>query len=122
MYMNTMTGKMMMNMMNQGMTGNLQGTAMLGNPALANMQMSGLGASPKAGMGGMRMGIDPTAGAASCLAQQAMASQSPIGAISGAAGAAGQSGPSFDASIGDALQQAAKAVADEFKKAETKKK
>jgi hypothetical protein len=123
MYMNMMTGKMMMNMMNQGMTGNLQGMGMLGNTSLATIQSRGLGESPLSGMGVMRMGIDPTAGSASFLFQQAMASQSPISAIGGVAGAAaGQSAPSFDASIGDALQQAAKAVADEFKKAETKKK
>jgi len=45
-----------------------------------------------------------------------------MSALGGGAGAAGQSGQSFDASIGEALQQAAKAVADEFKKADAKKK
>jgi hypothetical protein len=48
--------------------------------------------------------------------QQAMASEVSAGAPSG------QSGPSFDAAIGDALQQAAKAVADDLKKPEAKKK
>jgi hypothetical protein len=48
MYMNMMTGKMMMNALNQSMTGNLGGMGMLGNPAMMNMQTQGLGM--KAGM------------------------------------------------------------------------
>jgi len=114
MYMNMMTGKMMMNALNGGMTGNLGGIGMLGNPALANMQMRGLGVGGP--MPAMRMGFDPTAGAASFLMQQAMASAVSVG------GAAGQSGPSFDAAIGEAVQQTAKAVADELRKPEGKKK
>ena len=121
MYMNMMTGKMMMNMMNKSMAGNMGGMGMLGNPALANMQMSGLGLGGGAGLGAapmsaMRTGFDPTAGAASFLMQQAMASAIPTG------GVAGQGGPSFDAAIGDALQQAAKTVADDLKRPEGKKK
>jgi hypothetical protein len=74
----------MMNALNQSMAGNIGGMGMLGNPALANMQMSGLGAGPMAGMSGMRMGVDPTAGAASFLVQQAMASQVPMSAVGAA--------------------------------------
>ena len=115
MYMNMMTGKMMMNALNQSMTGNLGGMGMLGNPAMMNMQTQGLGM--KAGMQmGMGMGIDPTAGAASFLMQQSMASTTAL------SGAAGQGGPSFDAALGEALQNAAKTVAENLKKAEPKKK
>jgi hypothetical protein len=113
MYMNMMTGKMMMSMMNPSMAGNLSGLGMLGNPALANMQARGLGAGP---MPAMRMGLDPTAGAASFLMQQAMASQVSLGS------APGQGGASFDASISEALEQAAKAVVDDFRKPDGKKK
>ncbi|MGH8429365.1 MAG: hypothetical protein ACREUF_03080, partial [Solimonas sp.] len=70
MYMNMMTGRMMMNALNAQMAGNLQGMGMLGNPSLINMQAQGLGM----GSGrGMMMGMDPTAGAASFLMQQALA-------------------------------------------------
>lgn len=115
MYMNMMTGKMMMNALNQSMAGNLGGMGMLGNPAMMNMQAQGLGM--KGGMQmGMGMGIDPTAGAASFLMQQSMASNPAL------TGAAGQGGPSFDAALGDALQNAAKAVVDNLKKAQPQKK
>jgi hypothetical protein len=113
MYMNMMTGKMMMNALNQSMTGNLGGMGMLGNPAMMHMQTQGLGM--KAGMQ-MGMGIDPTAGAASFLMQQSMASTTAL------SGVPGQGGPSFDAALGEALQNAAKAVAENLKKAEPKKK
>jgi hypothetical protein len=113
MYMNMMTGKMMMNALNQSMTGNLGGMGMLGNPAMMHMQTQGLGM--KAGMQ-MGMGIDPTAGAASFLMQQSMASTTAL------SGVPGQGGPSFDAALGEALQNAAKTVADSLKKAEPKKK
>jgi len=113
MYMNMMTGKMMMNALNQSMTGNLGGMGMLGNPAMMHMQTQGLGM--KAGMQ-MGMGIDPTAGAASFLMQQSMASTTAL------SGVPGQGGPSFDAALGEALQNAAKTVAENLKKAEPKKK
>jgi len=112
MYMNVMTGKMMMNALNQSMTGSLGGLGVLGNPALMNMQAQGLGM--RAGMQ-MGMGMDPTAGAASFLMQQSLASNAALG------GAPGQ-GPSFDAALGEALQDAAKAVAENLKKADPKKK
>ena len=115
MYMNMMTGKMMMNALNQSMTGNLGGMGMLGNPAMMSMQTQGLGM--KAGMQmGMGMGIDPTAGAASFLMQQSIASNAAL------SGVPGQGGSSFDAALGEALQNAAKAVADNLKKADAKKK
>jgi hypothetical protein len=115
MYMNMMTGKMMMNALNQSMTGNLGGMGMLGNPAMMNMQTQGLGM--KAGMQmGMGMGIDPTAGAASFLMQQSMASNTAL------SGVPGQGGASFDAALGEALQNAAKSVAENLKKADPKKK
>jgi hypothetical protein len=114
MYMNMMTGRMMMSALNQSMAGNLGGMGMLGNPAMMNMQAQGLGM--KAGMQmGMGMGIDPTAGAASFLMKQSIASTA---ALSGGAG----QGPSFDAALGEALENAAKAVTENLKKAEPKKK
>lgn len=113
-YMNMMTGRLMMNALNQSMAGNLSGMGMLGNPATMSMQTQGLGM--KAGMGmQMGMGIDPTAGAASFLMQQSMASTALT------SGAAGQ-GPSFDAAIGEALENAAKAVSENLKKGDSKKK
>ena len=115
MYMNMMTGKMMMNALNQSMTGNLGGMGMLGNPAMMNVQAQGLGM--KGGMQmGMGMGIDPTAGAASFLMQQSLASNAAVSAITG------QGGPSFDAALGEALQNAAKAVAENLKKTDSKRK
>jgi hypothetical protein len=114
MYMNMMTGKMMMNALNGSMANNLGGMGMLGNPAMMNMQAQGLGM--KAGMQmGMGMGIDPTAGAASFLMQQSMASSAALSGVPG-------QGPSFDAALSEALQNAAKAVAENLKKADPKKK
>ena len=114
MYMNMMTGKLMMNALNQSMAGNLGGMGMLGNPALAEMQArslgAGIGAAPR------MPGLDPTAGAASFLMKQAMASNT------GLTGAPGQGGPSFDDSLGDALENAAKSIADNLKKAAPQKK
>jgi len=113
MYMNMMTGKMMMNALNGSMANNLSGMGMLGNPAMMNMQTQGLGM--KAGMQmGMGMGIDPTAGAASFLIQQSMASNTVL------SGGPGQS-PSFDVALGEALQNAAKAVAENLRKDPKKK-
>ncbi|HZI27151.1 MAG TPA: hypothetical protein VFD64_03285 [Gemmatimonadaceae bacterium] len=107
MYMNMMTGRMMMNALNQSMTGNLGGVGMLGNPSLMNMQMQGLGM--RAGMQG-GLGIDSTAGAASFLLQQSLASNAVTSGLA-------SQGPSFDAALGDALKSAAKAVSDNLKRA-----
>jgi hypothetical protein len=112
MYMNMMTGKMLMNAFNQSMAGNLGGMGMLGNPELVAMQTRGLGMS-----GGMRMGIDPTAGAASFLMQQAMLSSAPL-----SGGLPGQGGPSFDAALSEAIEQAARSVSENLRKADPKKK
>jgi hypothetical protein len=110
MYMNMMTGRLMMSALSASMAGNMQGMGMLGNPALFNMQAQGLGL----GMGnmgpgmGMRMGgLDPTAGAASFLMQQAILVDSPADA---------SGGPSFDAALEEALKNAGKAVSDSVKK------
>ena len=105
MYMNMMTGKMMMNALNASMAGNLGGMGMLGNPSLMHMQTRSLG-----------IGLDPTAGAASFLTQQAMSLESSM------SGASGQQGPSFDAALRDALADAAKAVSENLKKADASKK
>ena len=116
MYFNMMGGKMMMNALNMSTTGNLGGMGLLGNPAMMSMQARGLGGGVGGGLGGggigKMMGLDPTAGAASFLMQQAMSSTNIPGV--------GQQGPSFDAALGDALEHAAKGVADTLKKAEKK--
>ncbi|HUK33686.1 MAG TPA: hypothetical protein VLV86_07240 [Vicinamibacterales bacterium] len=112
MYMNMMTGRLMMNALSQSMTGNLGGMGLLGNPAMANAQAQGLGA--RAGMT-MGLGVDPTARAASFLMQQSLASHTAAG--NGGA----QGGPSVDAALGDALQNAAKSVAENLKKGQPKK-
>jgi hypothetical protein len=108
MYIGMMTGRTMFSALNSMTSGNLSGMGMLGNPALMNMQSQGLGIG--GGFGGIGKGLDPTAGAASFLMQQAMASDMP------AVGAAGQIAPSFDAALGEALGDAAKAVAESLKK------
>jgi hypothetical protein len=130
MYMNMMTGRMMMNALSASMAGNLQGMGMLGNPGMFGMQaqafsfgtgamapgMSGLvpgidtGSGPGSGGMAMRMGgLDPTAGAASFLMQQAMAAES-----LGSTGLPGQ--PSFDAALDEAVKNAAKSVGDNLKR------
>ena len=106
MYLNLMTGGMMMNALNQSMAGNLGGVGMLGNPSLMNMQTQGLGM--RAGMSA-GLGVDPTANAASFLIQQSLASTALTSGVPG-------QGPSFDAALGEALKNAAKAVSDNLKK------
>jgi hypothetical protein len=64
----------------------------------------------------MGLGIDPTAGAARFLMQQSMASNAST-SLSGTPG-----GPSFDAALGDAFQNAPKTVAENLKKAPPAKK
>jgi hypothetical protein len=67
---------------------------------------------------GMGMGIDPTAGAASFLMQQSIASNAALSGV-----VPGQpAGPSFDAALSEAFQNAAKSVAENLKKADAKKK
>jgi hypothetical protein len=77
---------------------NLGGMGILGSPLLYQLQASGLGVG-KAG------GIDATAGAASYLMQQAVTMNS----LNGLVGLPGQ-GPSYDESLGEAVENAAKAV------------
>jgi hypothetical protein len=118
MYMNMMTGRLMMNALSASMAGNMQGMGMLGNPSMFNMQAQGLGFPtgglvPGIGSGGaegMTMrGLDPTAGAASFLMQQAISIEGPT--MPGE-----PSGPSFDAALDEALKNAAKAVSESVKK------
>jgi len=86
-----------MSMMNMGGMGGF-----LNNPMMAQMQGgSGLGLA----MGGR--GIDRTAGAAMFMMEQAMA---------GASGGGTQEGPSFDASLAEALQDGAKKVGENLKR------
>jgi hypothetical protein len=85
-----------MQMMNMGGMGGF-----LNNPMLMQMQGAGTGI----GVGGG--GIDRTAGAAMFLMDQAMAAASNDGS---------QDGPSFDASLAEALQDGAKKVAENVKR------
>jgi hypothetical protein len=86
-----------MSMMNMGGMGGF-----LNNPMLAQLQ-GGSGAG--LAIGGR--GIDRTAGAAMFMMEQAMA---------GAAGDGTQEGPSFDASLAEALQDGAKKVGENLKR------
>jgi len=80
----------------------------MGNPALMQLQ-SGLGTAGMGGMGGSS--VDRTAGAAMYVMQQAMSG----------AGAGSSDGPSFDAALNEAIQDAGKEVVDAMKKAPAKK-
>jgi hypothetical protein len=111
MYVGMLTGRTMFSALNSMTSGNLSGMGMLGNPALMNVQTRGLGIG---GIGGIGRGVDPTAGAASFLMQQAMASDMPA--------AGGTAAPSFDASLSEALGDVAKDVAESVKKADATKK
>jgi hypothetical protein len=106
-YLNFMTGRFMMNALNQQMASNLGGMGALNNPSLLNMQTRGLGMT-----GGLRggLGIDMTANAASFLMQQSMASNTLT------SGLMGSSAASFEEALGDALKNAAKSVSDNLKK------
>ena len=119
MYMNMMTGRLMMNALSASMAGDMQGMGMLGNPAMFSMQAQGLGLGLGSGPGmgaGLGLptpgiGLDPTAGAASFLMQQAMSADS----LPGMPGQ--QGGPtSFDAALDEAIKNAAKSVTDNLKK------
>jgi hypothetical protein len=103
MYLSMMAGPMMMSRMN-GMS-NFGGMGLLGNPALMRMQMGGLGSF------GAGRGIDATAGAASYLVETAIAMNSGGGLV-GVPGV----GPSYDESLGEAVQNAAKAVTKALEK------
>jgi len=78
---------------------NLGGMGMLNSPSFYQLQVGGLG-----GYGG-RSGLDRTAGAASFVMQQALT----MNELGGLVGVPGR-GPSYDESLGEAVQNAAKAV------------
>jgi hypothetical protein len=116
MYMSMFMGPQMMSRMYSfsALTGgSLGGLGLLGNPALFQMQSMGMGMGMGLGVG-RGPGIDQTAGAASFIMQQAMAMNSALGT-----GAPGE--PSFADSLEEALQRAARAVADYVKKADGSK-
>ena len=87
-----------MQMLNMGGMGGF-----LNNPLLAQLQ----GGGGMGGIGGGFGGIDRTAGAAMFIMDQAMA---------GAGGDGSQDGPSFDASLAEALQEGAKKVGENLKR------
>jgi hypothetical protein len=96
------------------MTGGMYGSPLSAMNAVNMMHMGGMGmlGDPNLmyGMGRMNVGLgmDRTAGAATFLMQQAMTGASMASSMS--------SGPSFDASLTDALGDAAKSVVDNLKK------
>ena len=99
MYLNLFTGPLMLMRLNGMGMANFGGMGLLGNPALFRMQLGGLSGA------GRSAGLDATAGAAAYLMEQALAR----GEMGGLVGEPGQ-GPSFDESLGEALDNAAKAV------------
>jgi len=99
-YLSMLMGPQMFAHLNSYGAANLGGMSMLGNPMVNQMQMGGLGGLGKGA------GIDATAGAASYLLTQGMAMNNANG-LMGAPG----SGPTFDASLGRATEDAARAVA-----------
>ena len=99
MYLTMMAGPMMMSRLNSMGAANMGGMGMLGNPMLYRMQGAGLGGLGKG------IGMDATAGAASVVMGTAMQ----MNDLGGYVGVPGQ-GPSYDESLGEAVQNAAKAV------------
>ena len=99
MYLSMMAGPMMMSRMASLGAYNMGGMGMLGNPMLYRMQGAGLSGLGKG------MGLDATAGAASYMMQTVISMDN----IGGYVGVPGQ-GPSYDESLGEAVQNAAKAV------------
>jgi hypothetical protein len=94
-----MAGPMMMYRLNSMGAANMGGMGMLGNPLLYRMQGAGLSGLGKSS------GLDATAGAASFLMETAIQ----MNDLGGYVGVPGQ-GPSYDESLGEAVQNAAKAV------------
>ena len=99
MYLTMMVGPQMFARLNGLGAAHLGGMGVLGNPKLFQMQAGGL-----AGLG-RGAGIDHTAGAASFLMQRAMV----MNDMGGFVGVPGQ-GLSYDESLGEAVQNAARAV------------
>jgi hypothetical protein len=99
MYLGMMGGPMLMSKLG-GMGGySMGGMGMLGNPSFYQMQGAGLSGFGKG------LGMDATAGAASYL----MGTSMQMSDLGGFVGVPGQ-GPSYDESLGEAVQNAAKAV------------
>jgi hypothetical protein len=110
MYMSMFMGPQMMSKMYRvsALTGgNMGGLGMLGNPAMFQMQTMGMGMGAGVGRG---MGIDQTAGAASFIMQQAMAMNGATSSMSAPGGI------SYAESLGEALDNASKAVAKSLEK------
>jgi hypothetical protein len=105
MYLSAFAGPMMGARLSSFGAANLGGMGMLGNPMLYQTQVGGLGGF------GRGAGIDGTAGAASYLMQQALT----MNDLGGLVGTPGQ-GPSYDESLGEAVQNAAKAVQKSLQK------
>ena len=100
MYLTMMAGPMMFSKMSSmGAFNNMGGMGLLGNPMLYKMQGAGLSGFGKG------VGMDATAGAASYLMNTAMTMDN----LGGFVGVPGQ-GPSYDESLGEAVQNAVKAV------------
>ena len=99
MYLSMFAGPQMFARLNAYGAANLGGMGMLGDPTLYQMQAGNLYGLGKGA------GIDTTAVAASYLMSQAMTMNS----LGGLVGVPGQ-GPSYDESLGEAVQNAAKAV------------
>jgi hypothetical protein len=114
MYMSMFMGPQMMSKMYRvsALTGgNLGGLGMLGNPAMFQMQAMGMGMGMGMGAGIPRgVGIDQTAGAASFIMQQAMAMNSATSSM------AAPGGISYAESLGEALDNGAKAIAKALEK------
>ncbi|HVQ14510.1 MAG TPA: hypothetical protein VMS40_13005, partial [Vicinamibacterales bacterium] len=102
MYLSMFAGPQMFAHLNSYGAANLGGMGMLGNPVLYQMQGGGLGRG---------MGVDATVGAASFLMQQAVTMKD----LGGLVGIPGQ-GPSYDESLGEAVQNGAKAVQKSLEK------
>jgi hypothetical protein len=99
MYLSMMAGPMMMSRMASMGAYNMGGMGMLGNPMLYRMQGAGLSGLGKG------MGMDATAGAAAFMMQTALTMDN-LGGLVGVPGV----GPSYDESLGEAVQNTAKAV------------
>jgi hypothetical protein len=100
MYLSMMAGPMMFSRMSSmGAFSQMGGMGLLGNPMVYRMQGAGLSGLGKGA------GIDATAGAASYLMNTAVQMDN----LGGYVGVPGQ-GPSYDESLGEAVQNAAKAV------------
>jgi len=99
MYVGMFAGPMMMMRMNAMGISHLSGMGLMGDPNLLRYQLGGMS------MMGQHRGVDTTANAAGFLVQQAVA----MNKTSGFVGVPGV-GPSYDESLGEAVQNAAKAV------------